>query len=300
MKRDCFVIPCNLPKMNWLISFINSIESRTRNCSFDIILGASNEEEYRRFARMVPSLSKEINVVIINIDSYLHRVAKSEEAVSRYIHNKDRCIVHIKKFVLLKWAYEQGYERISSVDGDTAAVKDMSDIFDVMQKNYQKKILVGSCMRHHEISAITADCLRHFDGEETDGLKNSEGDILYTWFFDAPYYESTDLGEFFDYLSGRYGSFAKFLEIVRYEDFEHQIFHYWLYIKKGYEVFDFKFITDNFKPESLLYTHLLSIRDYRNYSPVWVYTWEYLHQPDIVDGIPNIYMLNHFDRMGLF
>ncbi|WP_162993377.1 hypothetical protein [Asaia bogorensis] len=286
--------------MNWLISFINSVEARTSDCNFDIILGASNEEEYRRFARLVPSISKSINIIIVNIDGYISRILKSDEVLARYRHNTDHCVVNIKKFVLLKWAYEQGYKRISSIDGDTAAVRDLSSVFDAMEENYHKEILVGSCMRLPDISSITATCLRHFEGENTNDLKNADGDIIYTWFFDAPYYAGTDLGEFFDYLSDRYGSLAKFLETICYQDFEHQIFHYWLHIKKGHKVFDFKFITDNFKPEACLYTHLLSIRDHCNYSPVWVYTWEYLHQPDIVDGFPTVYMLSHFDRMGLF
>ncbi len=299
MNKNCFVIPVNLPKINWLISFLNSIEVHSKSFPFDIIIGASDEEEYRRYARLIPFMSRGPKIYIIDISRYIRETLKSNEIFDRYIHNADGCIVNLKKFILLKWAVDHEYDRIASVDGDTLAIRDMSDVFDAMHKNYQKKILVGSSFHHNDVSHITTQCLRHFDENLQYKLKNSDGHFIYTWFFDAPYMEREDLIEFFDYMNHRYGSLQDWLKIINRDDFEHQIFHYWMYLYKNCTIFDTKYITGHLKPETYLYTHLLSINNIENYCPVWVYAWEFMHQPDIVHGLPNIFMLSHFDRMFL-
>ncbi|GBQ85998.1 hypothetical protein [Asaia krungthepensis] len=299
MKRDCFVIPSNLPKANWLISFINSVAARTRSFSFDIVIGTSNEQEYRRYARLIPTMSVNSTIRLVDISGYISRVLQSETLLDRYNRNAEGCIINVKKFALLKWACDQGYERIGGIDGDTAAIRDMDGVFDAMQENYRKKLLVGSSFRHHEATHITAACLRHFSDANIEELKLNDGDYLYSWFFDVPYYERNDLNEFFDFMSDQYGSLVAWFETIRKEDFEHQIFHYWLYFHKGYKLFDTRFITSYFMPESCLYSHFMAIRDHVDYSPVWIYTWEYLHQPDIIDSFPSIFMLSHFDRMFL-
>lgn len=299
MKRDCFVIPCNYPKVNWLVSFINSIEARTDSYSFDLIIGASDEDEFRKFTRLSSAITRKVNIVVVDISAYIRRVIKSTVLLERYHRNSDGCIVNLKKFLLLKWASDHNYRRICSIDGDTAAARDMDGIFDVMEENYNRKLLIGTHVNRHDIVHITNDCLRHFDESETAGLRNEHGIPFYSWFFDAPYYANDDLNEFFQYMSDRYGSLNDWLETITYRDFEHQIFHYWLVLRKNAATFGTSEITRHLMPESLLYSHFLAIRDYTNYSPVWVYAWEYMHQPDIMNGLPTVFMLSHFDRMSL-
>lgn len=75
------------------------------------------------------------------------------------------------------------------------------------------------------------------------------------------------------------------------------IFQYWRALKKEAIFLDTQSFTGNLLPESYLYNHIVRIYDEFNYCPSWVYTWEFIHQPDILDALSDICMLCHFDRM---
>ncbi|WP_215763276.1 hypothetical protein [Acetobacter sp. P1H12_c] len=300
MTRDCIVIPVHLPKANWLISFLSSIEAQGGYDNFEIILGASNEHEYRMFARMIPAIHKKLKVKYVNIEGFIKSKLKSDLLTQRFIANTDRCIVNVKKFILLIWALEHGYHGIMSLDADTAASKSLVSLFSSLRLNYRKNIYIGTSYERGDITTIADDCRRHFGDKAKDIFQSSDGKIVYTWFFDAPFYESTDLAEFFDRMSQIHGSLVKWLMTIRYEDFEHTIFQYWRAIEKGSVFFDTQSFTHNFLPESYLYSHLATIYDATMYCPTWIYTWEFLHQPDILAALPDVHMLSHFDRMGLY
>ncbi|MGV4878484.1 hypothetical protein, partial [Acetobacter indonesiensis] len=206
---------------------------------------------------------------------------------------------NLKKFILMLWALKHGYDGISSIDADTVASKSFGSLFDTLRSNYRKNIYIGTSYERGDIKTIAEDCRRHFGDKAKDIFQSSGGKTIFTWFFDAPFYESTDLSEFFDKMAAIHGSLVRWLMTIRFEDFEHTIFQYWRALEKGSVFFDTQSFTDKLLPECYLYSHLVTIYDSTMYCPTWVYTWEFLHQPDILTVLPNVQMLSHFDRMEL-
>lgn len=104
--------------------------------------------------------------------------------------------MNLKKFILLLWALNHSYKKIAGIDADTEATKSFKNLFDILSLNYKKNIYIGTSYCRDDTIRIVENCQRHFKNRANDIFRSTNGKIVYSWFFDVPFYESTDLSEF--------------------------------------------------------------------------------------------------------
>jgi hypothetical protein len=300
-SRDCLIVPVHPPKSNWLFCFLGSVERTTRVASkpFDIVVVASNYQDYCFFVRLLSIMPCRGLVRVVCIDQYIGDTLGYETLLGRYRVNQDRCIVNLKKFMAMHWAVANGYDRIACVDCDILAVEDLQPLFDDLSENYGSGLYFGqSSVTDETILRIIRECrLLLPDADQQRIAELTKGDTVYPWFFDAPFYTADDLRAFFAEMATGHESLEGWLCRIDYHGFEHLVFLLWRCGKGVGTLIDMADMGIASIGEYMRFHELTRIQNKYGYCPVWDYASEAFGQPELLKTLPKIRLLCHFDRL---
>lgn len=301
--KYALVIPVHEQKANWLMGFLNSYMLHHRfGSNFEIVLAVSNEHEFNLFNRMLTKLYPTVPYCLFNVEKYLMVDLGSMELVERYRNNTDLCIVNIKKFAAMHWASKQSYEYLMVKDCDSYFFRSgATPLFKRAIDNYNKKIYLGSNvlngMGGEGFSQIIATCASGFRDDDYEQVKYFTKQFnIYPWFFDIPFYKTSELTGFFALMSRNFAGFDKWLNTMTWHHFEHLIFIFYRVIYGGAQLIDFSESGISGPPEALDLIGVLSLYQQYDYCPLWVSATRVLHQAEILAKLDNVSLLYHMDR----
>ncbi len=238
------------------------------------------------------------DIKVISVGDYLHDHLGSDDLMNRFNHNIEGGIINLKKFGALHWALKSGYHWMACIDSDTLAVRPLEGLFDVLRQNYAAARYIGNSVENVGLHEILTSCRAYFLPEDQVKIKNlTNDDSLYTWFFDVPFYEAADLADFFVYMADRYGSVNGFLCQLRVSSFEHILYVQWRSLYRGATLVNCSALGIYGDPEHWGFHTLMRVRDKFAYETSWARAGEFLINPDMLQAMPNLRMLFHFDRM---
>ncbi len=294
--KNCILIPIHKKKVNWLLSFINSLSGKIDQDT-TLLLAVSDEDEEEYFCGIMSKFFRHINIEYLNIYLYIKMNLKSEEILNRYTQNIDGCIVNLKKFIGLKYAAEQGYEWIIATDCDVIAIAETNKTFNLVEKNYNKGEYFGLQTDNWILQEILLKSLDCFSEQDEQTLKTTAM-YIYTWFFDIPTYSGKDVKEFFSYMSHNNAeSLNKWFMKINWHTFEHIVFIYWRLLQKNARIISYNELEIDIIPEEIAISDLRKIKFAFDYMPLWVTAKNYLECPASYDGLDHIVWLSHMDRL---
>lgn len=298
-KENALIIPINLKKIIWLHSLLNSI----RSCDalgFDIVLLVSDEAEKKIinkfFLNFLDLKFKKISY--LDISMYLRSISNNQLLIDNYNNNNMKCIVNLKKILGMYWAKDK-YNNLCVIDCDTVFVEGgESDLFFNLISNYEKRKYFGGGGKEGDIyHKIMRSCASFFSKEDSVRLEElTKKFTLYPWFFDAPFYRSKDLYDFFTYISDVSGGLENFLLKINWNSFEHIIFIYYRLLKGGSSLVDLSAIANDKIPEHLKQVEINKIYYNFDYSPVWIRLSESI-SGDLNSNPNGFSMIYHVDRL---
>lgn len=300
--KQCFVIPVHTSKMSFIVGKLNSYLAHTPSANLKdtaFIIGASDLGQIELLTGLLQSFFEILDIQLISILDYLECEVSSPKLTRRYIENHDGCVVNLKKFLLIRYAINRGYDYVCSLDDDSVFIRDTRNLFPAMIANYRKaEYFASPDAPFGDVIPIVDKCITYFEDDElSDFVRSSCGNgHLFPWFFDVPLYEANDYRAFQTEMSERSGGLAEWLLKTNWHSFEHLIFIYWRCLKQNAQLHDVAKLGIRHKVESLRREHLIKVFLKFNYCPVWIYMWEYMHAPNIVDLLPDIYLCSHTDR----
>jgi len=300
MSKNCILIPVHWAKINWFISFLQSIQLKRAGLGmpdFDIVLAASNRDEAMKLGHLPLEYTKRLRIRAFCVDEMLAVDFGSDALNDYYRHNRNQSIVTIKKIAGMKWALQAGYETILSIDSDVLAWSDLDGLFPCAKHNYDKNIYyarrahVGVCAR------INADCFTSFKPDDIGSLMAATDDgQLYSWFFDAPCYRAADLQAFFDYMASYHGSLAKWMTRFTSFSFEHLYFQFFRTLYQSSRLVEIPVEEIQVHLEAISAPELAQIGRKYDYRPVWIAAERAMSMPEVTRTIPGLHLLLHFDR----
>ncbi|GBR54918.1 hypothetical protein AA106555_1860 [Neokomagataea thailandica NBRC 106555] len=289
--------------MSYIVAKLNSYlahtpEANRKDTAF--IIGASDLGQIQLLTGLLQSFLTVLDIQFVSVFDYLESEVSSPELTRKYAENHDGCAVNLKKFLLIRYAINRGYKYVCSLDDDSVFVRDTAGLFPAMIENYRKAdYFASSDAPFGDVLPIVDKCMSYFaDGELTNLVRSScDNGRLFSWFFDAPLYEANDYLAFQAEMVERSGGLAEWLLKTNWHSFEHLIFIYWRCLKQRAQLHDIAKLGIRHKVESLRRDHLVKIFLKFGYCPVWVYMWEYMHAPNVVDILPDLYLCSHADRV---
>lgn len=291
------LMPIHTKKLNWLYSFLSSINiTELDKLNFDIVLLVSNEEEKIQITRAIKVILKEhiYKIKMLDIDLYIKEVLVKDEILDRYRKNTDRCIVNLKKFVGLHWSM-QFYEYVSMIDCDTIFKNKntLSLCHNQLISNYHKNLYFGGETANEVIYETLKSCANFFSTEQQEKIREFTKDFsVYPWFFDVPFYKQDDLKEFFGLMLN-----GDFWCSQNWHSFEHIIFIYFRCLYKECRLVNY---TDDLRavvPEQLSIRELIALKYKYGYMPVWARLVHVIHHSIELIEDESICLLYHTDRI---
>lgn len=220
--RYAVIIPVHPPKVSFLIGLLNSMclyKSNKDKC-IDIYLIMTNDSERAVFENAIQFLPfyMKSTIFIISLEKIISdNKEKFPKIDFAYKNNSFNGIINLKKLVAL-WSIKGRYDGYSIIDSDCIFVGDIFDVFQDLDRNFNKKILIGNERKEFEmpvVKTIQQDV-------ESVVRYTSDKDILSFsgWFFEPPYYRNDILNDYFDFICTGYENLDHFLSSLRWGSFE--------------------------------------------------------------------------------
>jgi hypothetical protein len=300
--EDLLLVPVHRPKMNWLVSFLNSIALYPVPEAARILLVASNERDARYFKQALSFHPLTNNLLYLDAEAWIADAFQSSALVERLRKNTDRCVINLKKVAGLHWALENGFEYAVCVDSDTLAVAGLAHLHEVARDNYDASLYLGATIEgaanRELLGGIIQKSAELFAPEEQKSIAEfTDGHTLYTWFSDVPAYRAEDLRAFFAYMQTTHGSMASFLSALRWGTFDHMLYALFRVARGQARIFDYgKELGIAVIPESLSPRDLFQIGTETGYEVGWMSAAKAYEHPEAFRILPNLSLLMHFDR----
>ena len=297
---NCILIPVHPPKTNWLMGFLNSLNTAANGVTLDfrVVIATSNYNEFRFFNRLLPLMPCSAAIDLVCVESYMMDALDHHELLERYRHNVDHCIVNLKKLAAISWAVDNGHEWIACIDCDSSSLRDPAALFPHLIRNYESGLYFGTSTEVQGLREMTANCRSLFREADQQRLRDmTRNDACYAWFFDVPFYNAADYKAFLSDMAGESESVPAWLCRITYHSFEHMVFLMWRCLHRGGRLIDLIDMGIGGIPECLGFQDLMRIRSRYGYEPAWLTFGELMHQPDILKAFPNVTLSYHVDRM---
>jgi hypothetical protein len=303
-KTDCLIlIPVHRPKMNWLVSFLNSLALFPMPEHGRILLIASNPNDCAYFTQALAPHPLAKNLLFLDAAEYLQHSFGSDALVKRLRENTDRCAINLKKMAGLHWSLKNGFEYAICLDSDVLAVAGFARIQEVARDNYEEALYLGAgtggVANRDLLDSIMQGSANLFAPDEQVRIGDiTNGFTLYSWFGDMPVYRAADLAAFFAYMETVHGSMTAFLTALRWETFDHMLFVFYRVALRGARIFNYRtelrILT---LPEFLKPVDVFKISTATGYEPGWIGAAAAYEHPEAFRILPNLVMLSHFDRL---
>ena len=140
------IIPIHPPKLNFLVSFLKSIEchqllSKTK---VDIVLAVTNSAEGGYILRAIRTIGFELSIEILTIDRYIYDTLQLP-GVGEFLKNgAGGAMAVLKKIAALHWASKDGDLLNVCVDADTFCMNWTQADIDLLISNYNQNSYFGS------------------------------------------------------------------------------------------------------------------------------------------------------------
>jgi len=303
-ERINILIPINIPKSNWLIAFLESLNRVNKASSVRITLLISDASDAAYFSRLSSAYSKNgVNVSIFSVADCLTATPALRGLMEHYAGGAAGAIAVFKKMVGFYHFCHSTNDDIVCIDADTLAVSMDESFFRRLDVNYEKNFTAGHTIEKADtnqfylINSASALML----GPENFSRIRSEGvDGIYNWFFDVPFYKNDDLRRFFSYMERQHDSIDRFFAALRWRTFEHIMYQYFLFVENRLFINDTSLLGIQTIPEGCSRNDLFRVSQAYNYAPLWMGAKNYFTSDfHCVDGSENnsgLYFLYHLDR----
>lgn len=296
------VIPAHRPKINWLVSFLNSVALHAVPSEAKILVIASDRNDHHYFTQALSHHRLAANLLFLDAEAWIRDNLGSDALVERLRQNTDRCAINLKKFVGLSWALQNGVETTICLDSDTLAVAGLARIHEVARGNHEEALYIGGSIGRAPNRDLLAGIVRESatlfaPAARLEIAARTNGHTLYTWFADMPVYGAEHLRGFFACMEATHGSLALFLAALRWETFDHLLYMFYRVCFHGARIFDcHKELGIGAIPELLTPRELFQIGTATGYDVGWMSAGKAYDHPEAFRILPNLSLLSHFDR----
>ncbi|CZT37401.1 hypothetical protein [Rhizobium sp. 9140] len=302
--RRAIIIPVHSPKMNWIVSLINSyLASDTFASGEDqprIVLACSDANELRLISANLLSVVRAKWVELIDVDEYCRLAIGSERAAQAMRQNANGAIVNLKKFVSLHWAARNHIDETILIDVDVmfSHTASFSDIFDHTASAYRSNIVIGTTLGPEEsiYRKISYASLGLLAVEDQGKLKNDGTSEVYTWFSSPPFYPVSDVTAFFDYMAEVHGDFEGFLLSLTWHTFDNFVFNLYRSAVNGVEIKSYNHLGFANFAEVLSMTMIDTIEAKLGVKPTWLPFRSVVNDPLLALKHSHVGLLFHVDR----
>lgn len=302
--RRAIIIPVHSPKLNWIVSLVNSYLASDMFASGEdkprIVLACSDANELRLISANVLSVVRAKWVELIDLDEYCRLVVGSEKAAEAMRRNANGAIVNLKKFVALHWAARHLIDEVILIDVDVVFTHtaSFSDIFEHTSSTYKSNIVLGTKLGPEEsmFRKISYDSLGILAKEDQEKLKSKDVPEVYTWFSSPPFYPLADINSFFDYMADVHGDFERFLLSLTWHTFDNFVYNLYRSAVHGVELKSYNHLGfDNFA-EALSMTMIDTIEAKFGIKPAWLPFKSVINDPLLALKHSHVGLLFHVDR----
>jgi hypothetical protein len=303
-ERINILIPTHVPKSNWLIAFLESLNRVNKASIVRVTLLISDAADAAYFARLSSIYSKNgVSVSMLSVADCLVATPALRGLIGHYASGAAGAIAVFKKMVGFYHFCHSTDDDIVCIDADTIVISMDNSFFNKLEDNYNKMITAGHAIDKVDtnpfylINTASAQILgqKHYDQIHSDGV-----DGIYNWFFDVPFYKNDDLRRFFSHMERQHGTIGAFFSALKWHTFEYIMYQYFLFVEKRLSIFDTSLLGIERIPEACDRNDLFRIRQAYNYAPLWIGAKNYFTSDfpclDGHTGDSNIHLLYHFDR----
>jgi hypothetical protein len=296
------LIPVHRPKMNWLVSFLNSLALYDVPDHARIMLIASDRADFDYFVAALSYHPLSKHLMVLNAADWVAS-NYSSALLQRLQENAEGAIINLKKMIGLQWALQNGAQYALCLDSDVLAVAGLSQLYEIAKINHQKALYLGASIEGVEncdlLSRIIRETANLFaPDEQTTIAELTAGHTLYTWYGDLPVFAREDISAFFEYMQTVHGSMEGFLSSLRWATFDHMLYVFFRVSCRGAHIFDYrKKLRISALPEFLSPRELFIISMKTAYEVGWIGASNAYDHPEAFRLLPKLCLLSHFDRI---
>lgn len=285
--KQAIIIPIYIGHRARFSSLLESYKP-TLLADYSLIFIATNLREKIYFSTY--AYLKKKHVTVLNFEKLAKEFINVD---SRELNNRLRAstgIINLKKLLGLMACFSRRYESAVVVDSDILFFDDFNgnNFFESCKNNYRKKVFYGAVTSDLWLEKIVRNCLQFLHVESYFG-KNK----CYSWFFDVPYYESSEFNDFLTYIDQLYG--AEWWIHINSLTFDHLLFQYFLVAQKGWKLEDYSNVSRSI-PELLSPSEFVNVAESKDYWPTWASYQSICSMPDLKTLNPNLQLKYHIDR----
>ena len=236
--RRHLIMPIHPPKVNHLSTIFSRVTSVIdQDVIWTLVVTSPAEREMveRYFQLAKPIVPSQLEVVsALEIAALLGM----DDLANAIRENRNGGVINMKKLLAVYRAQCLGAEEICCVDSDVIFLKPLNELFDVCAGNYARQIFIACSSAIPSSVEVILATSRYFSPFDEKSLGEIYQSRLYSWFFDAPYYERSDTADFFNHIRQLYGGIENALSILSWHHFDHILYMNYLLLTGKFQLID--------------------------------------------------------------